>query len=68
MALWWSWGGGLFMSEVPLYSAFLQWQMFALRSDDVEPSSGSYRSTSLMRKRHPVEPYSRIIPRLLWWC
>ena len=27
-----------------------------------------YRATSLIRNRHPVGPYSRTMPRLLWWC
>jgi len=27
---------------------------------------GAYRGTSLIRKRHPVGPYSRTMPRLLW--
>ena len=26
-----------------------------------------YRGTSLIRNRHPVGPYSRTMPRLLWW-
>ena len=27
----------------------------------------SYRGTSLIRKRLPLGPYSRPIPRALWW-
>jgi hypothetical protein len=27
----------------------------------------SYRSTSLIRKRTPLGPYSRTMPRGLWW-
>jgi hypothetical protein len=26
-----------------------------------------YRGTSLLRNRCPVAPYSRTMPRLLWW-
>ena len=26
-----------------------------------------YRGTSLIRKRHPIGPYSRPMPRTLWW-
>jgi len=26
-----------------------------------------YRGTSLIRKSHPVGPYSRDMPRALWW-
>ena len=26
-----------------------------------------YRGTSLMRKRTPLGPYSRTMPRALWW-
>ena len=38
----------------------------------VEPSNLSAeapinRGTSLIRNRHPVGPYSRTMPRLLWW-
>jgi len=28
----------------------------------------TYRGTSLIRNRHPVGPYSRTMPRLIWWC
>jgi len=28
---------------------------------------GVYRSTSLIRKRRPLGPYSRPMPRALWW-
>jgi len=27
-----------------------------------------YRDTSRIRKRLPLGPYSRRIPRALWWC
>ena len=27
----------------------------------------SYRATSLIRNRAPLGPYSRIMPRALWW-
>jgi len=27
---------------------------------------GAYRGTSLIRNRHPIGPYSRAMPRLLW--
>ena len=30
-------------------------------------SPSSYRGTSLIRKRHPIGPYSRPVPRALWW-
>ena len=30
-------------------------------------SSCLYRGTSLIRNRHHVRPYSRNMPRLLWW-
>ena len=26
-----------------------------------------YRSTSPIRNRHPLEPYSRTMPRAIWW-
>ena len=26
-----------------------------------------YRGTSLKTKHHPVGPYSKTMPRLLWW-
>ncbi|KAJ1473209.1 hypothetical protein T484DRAFT_3365307 [Baffinella frigidus] len=30
-------------------------------------TAGPYRGTSLMRNRLPVGPYSRTMPRVLWW-
>ena len=33
----------------------------------VTPNVFEYRGTSLIRKRHPVGPYSRVMPRALWW-
>ena len=27
-----------------------------------------YRGTLLIRKRLPLGPYSRTMPRALWWC
>ena len=29
--------------------------------------SSAYRGTSLIRNRPPLEPYSRTMPRALWW-
>ena len=26
-----------------------------------------YRGISLIRNRHPIEPYSRTMPKVLWW-
>ena len=40
-----------------------------LQSIEIVPLSDllkAYRSTSLIRKRRPVGPYSRTMPRLLW--
>ena len=34
----------------------------------VSSVSSEYRGTSLARKRTPLGPYSRTMPRLLWWC
>ena len=31
-------------------------------------TAGKYRGTSLRRNHHPVGPYSRTMPSLLWWC
>ena len=31
------------------------------------PFSGEYRGTSLMRNSAPLGPYSRTMPRALWW-
>ena len=70
-----SYGGGQFlMSEVPLYLVkrvgaagldkpfdLLVWHH--LRHRKVM----EYRGTSLMRKRPPLGPYMRAIPRALWW-
>ena len=55
-------GGGLFlMSEVPilvLLHAF----------PGVDPSEMSLaRGTSLIRNSAPLGPYSRTMPRALWW-
>ena len=47
------------MSEVPLHMYLnfeLESGLFPL-----------YRGTSLIRKRPPVGPYSRAMPRALWW-
>ena len=30
-------------------------------------TAAMYKGTSLIRKRYPVGPYSRTMPRLLWW-
>ena len=30
-------------------------------------SGGVYRGTSLIRNRPPLGPYSRTMPRALWW-
>ena len=52
------------MGEVPLYS---------LDSGVVFDKSGGspamcpYRGTSLIRNRFPLAPYSRPMPRALWW-
>ena len=47
------------MGEVPLYS-----------KTKMELTAGlgltAYRGTSLIRKHHPVGPYSRTMSRLLW--
>ena len=31
------------------------------------PAAAAYRGTSLIRKRHPLGPYGRPMPRALWW-
>ena len=33
----------------------------------VPAEAGPYRNTSLIRKRPPLGPYSRHMPRALWW-
>jgi len=35
--------------------------------DFSEPGGKYYRGTFLIRKRHPIGPYSRPVPRALWW-
>ena len=49
-------GTRILMSEVPLYKRQLK----------PERLSG-HRGTSLTSKRPPLGPYSRTIPRVLWW-
>ena len=41
----------------------------AFRVDDfsIIKKGCAYRGTSLIRNRLPVEPYSRAMPRALWW-
>ena len=34
---------------------------------DYTTSIAAYRGTSLIRKRHPGGPYSRTMPKILWW-
>ena len=48
------------MSEVPLYSV-----SGGVTNADVTPIE--YRGTSLIRNRYPLGPYSRTMPRALWW-
>jgi len=38
-----------------------------LQGDGRPQAERAYRGTSLVRNRHPVGPYSRTMPRLLWW-
>ena len=54
-------GGGLFLIiEVPL----ILWGPRGVRLMSHE--APLYRGTSLIRNRHPVGPYSRTLPKLLW--
>jgi len=39
---------------------------FPLRVDSLIPAS-TYRGTSLIKNSHPLGPYSRPMPRALWW-
>ena len=79
-ALWWSQGGWQsFMREVPLYSNVWGVRLHQqLRTSQCEMLL--YRSTSLIRKRLPLQgylahkkthlplgPYGRTVPRALWW-
>jgi len=57
--------------HTPHYSRGL-WARFTLYSSlerspqlNIHPI-GTYRGTSLVRNRHPVGPYNRPMPRLLW--
>jgi len=59
-ALWWSWGGGLFlMSEVRVGAEKEQRK----RGEGEAPPTGLPR----IRNRHPVGAYSRHMSRALWW-
>ena len=42
-------------------------QVFSLRPDPERPVGGDYRGTSLIGNIPLVGPYSRTIPRVLWW-
>ena len=66
------------MSEVPLYgigtpkmNSHVGNRAYALRrcEDVIRVQEGLqvYGGTLLIRKRHPMGPYSRAIPRALWW-
>ena len=74
-ALWWSWGGGRFLPPRPLLGsalpAFLKvMSLIAVMFNIQLTFAGSrlvYRGTSLSRNSPPIEPYSRTVPRALWW-
>ena len=51
------------MGEVPLYMA----AMLILKQASLLSENASYRGTSLIRNCAPLGPYSRIMPRALWW-
>ena len=56
------------MSEVPLYAAASSLQiqyMYMPRTRRLTPNS--YRGTSLIRNSTQPGPYSRTMPRALWW-
>ena len=58
------------MSEVPLWCVLFLISEVPLNCEDRvldEPASGHYRSTSLIRNSNPLGPYSRTMPRALWW-
>ena len=55
-------GWQFLMSEMSLYEGPPGWPVLARCGRAVR----SYRGTSLIRNRHPVGPYSRTMPRLIW--
>ena len=52
------------MSEVPLYMA----AMLISTQASLLSADASYRGASLIRNCAPLGPYSRIMPRALWWA
>ena len=54
------------MSEVPLYGRPLPLICTRCRDGRILEES-LYRGTSLIRKRPPLRPYSRPMPRAPWW-
>jgi len=54
------WGGRFLMREVPLYTARLPTYQHGYPF-----TGGGYRGTSLIRKRTPLGPYRRPVPRVL---
>ena len=51
------------MSEEPMYSGVER----GCEDDCARaPGRGMYRGTSSIKKRRPLGPYSRTIPRVLW--
>ena len=55
-------GGGVLMSEVPLYDSSGEQVMF-----DPQQVIGNGRDTSPIRDCPPIRPYSRPVLRALWW-
>ena len=76
---WGSLGRGLFLlSEIPLYlhphrgvpraSVFRGGHIIPETDLSGGVEGCTYRDTRLIRKRHPLGPYSRPMPEELWWC
>jgi len=55
------------MSEVPLYTGFRPHASPCPPPPPPGAAAGHYRGTSLIRKRPPVGPCSRTMPRAVWW-
>ena len=55
------------MSEVPLYSALKGIKVSPCGRASLKRQVTGYRGTSPIRKRLPLGPYNRAMPRALLW-